>query len=392
MAFRNDLVHHPRRLWVRRAIFQLHLWAGVGLALYLVLIALSGSVLVYKEELTRRLLPPTLHSFETQHTAAPEDVMARFAGREPAGHINNLQLPSPVLPAFVLEGTDSTGRPGRWIGDPLTGALQTAPRTWIDTVHDLHDYLLLPPAWGMQVNACGAAVLLLLAATGILLWWPGVRLWTRGLRVNLRAGWRRINYDTHNAVGFWTLAIVVWWAFSGIYFGCYRQVSAVVARFSPLRGMVTPAAAKLPAAAPGAKASLAQVLASAQAASPHGRLWSLSDPSLRGPESYALLDLRNPGDFSHRDIVRLRTADAQVLSVWHYGERHSLGDWLLWSMHPLHFGTLWGPVFKLIWALLGLSLAALTLTGLLMYWNRYLRHTLNTPKSASSTSGKGPDV
>jgi uncharacterized iron-regulated membrane protein len=42
-------------------------------------------------------------------------------------------------------------------------------------------------------------------------------------------------------------------------------------------------------------------------------------------------------------------------------------------MHPLHFGTLWGLPFKILWFLLGLSLALLTVTGLLMYWNRYLR-------------------
>jgi uncharacterized iron-regulated membrane protein len=67
-----------------------------------------------------------------------------------------------------------------------------------------------------------------------------------------------------------------------------------------------------------------------------------------------------------------------VISVWHYGERHSLGDWVLWSMHPLHFGTLWGPVVKLVWFLLGLSLGILTVTGLLMYWNRYLRRLFSS--------------
>jgi uncharacterized iron-regulated membrane protein len=43
-------------------------------------------------------------------------------------------------------------------------------------------------------------------------------------------------------------------------------------------------------------------------------------------------------------------------------------------MHPLHFGTLWGIFFKLIWAFCGLALAILAVTGLVMYWNRFLRH------------------
>ena len=44
MGFLKDAVHHPRRLRVRRAIFQVHLWAGIPLAVYLVVISLSGSV------------------------------------------------------------------------------------------------------------------------------------------------------------------------------------------------------------------------------------------------------------------------------------------------------------------------------------------------------------
>ncbi len=198
MSFVSDLVHHPRRLWLRKAIFQVHLWAGVLLSVYMVLIAVSGSVLVYKDELTRWALPPGLHRYQPGSIASPETAMRRFTDAEPDGVVSNLQVPSPVLPVFLLDGKDSRQRPGRWIGDPVTGVLRAAPRTWIDTVHDLHYYLLLPATWGMQANAVGAAGLLLLAVTGAFLWWPGVRAWTRGLRVNLRANWRRVNYDLHS--------------------------------------------------------------------------------------------------------------------------------------------------------------------------------------------------
>jgi uncharacterized iron-regulated membrane protein len=89
---------------------------------------------------------------------------------------------------------------------------------------------------------------------------------------------------------------------------------------------------------------------------------------------YAQMDLRAPGDFSHRDIVAIDSTNARILTVWHYGQNHSMGDWIMWSQHPLHFGTLWGLPFKVTWFLLGISLAVLSATGVLMYWNRYLRH------------------
>jgi uncharacterized iron-regulated membrane protein len=60
------------------------------------------------------------------------------------------------------------------------------------------------------------AELLILALTGFVLWWPGVKLWTRGSVVSLQHRWKRINYDTHNAVGIWTLLIVSWWDDGGL--------------------------------------------------------------------------------------------------------------------------------------------------------------------------------
>ncbi len=374
MGFFHDALHHPKRLGLRRALFQVHLWAGVPLALYLVVISLSGSVLVFKDELVRWSLPPLSRRSGWPAAVTPSEVMARFHAAEGGATVTNLQLATVVLPAYLLTGKSAEGRARRWIADPGTGHIMTAPGDWLETVQDLHNNLLLPPGWGMQVNGVGAAVLLLLAGTGMVLWWPGAKLWTRGLRVNLRTSWRRVNFDLHNAIGFWTLLIVTWWAISGVYFGWYRQVTAMVAAVSPLRGMVTPTAAAGGGAQASVAPSLEAVLHAAQGAAPGGRVWSVSDPLMKGTESYVLLDRGAAGDFSHRDIVRVREGDARVLSVWHYGERHSAGDWVLWSMHPLHFGTVWGMAVKVVWSLLGVSLAVLTITGLVMYWNRFLRH------------------
>lgn len=40
---------------------------------------------------------------------------------------------------------------------------------------------------------------------GLILWWPGVVRWTRTLVVDFTRGWRRIVFDAHSAVGFWTV-------------------------------------------------------------------------------------------------------------------------------------------------------------------------------------------
>ena len=44
-------VRQPQKIWLRRALFQVHLWTGVGVGLYVLMISLTGSVLVYRNEL-----------------------------------------------------------------------------------------------------------------------------------------------------------------------------------------------------------------------------------------------------------------------------------------------------------------------------------------------------
>jgi uncharacterized iron-regulated membrane protein len=372
MTFFRNLVHHPRKLFLRKALFQIHLWAGIALSLYVVIIAVTGSVLVFEDELTATTLPPGLSKYDSARIAPIPEVMRAFDAACPGCTASSLTTPSPTVPAYQILAADAQQRELGFVADPTTGAIHRQPRTWVNWVHDLHIYLLLGSAHGEQVNGAGAAILLLLSISGIFLWWPGVKNWTRGLRIGLRHNWRRINFDAHQAIGFWTLAIVCWWGISGVYFGWFRQFEAAVNAVFPLRGMLAPELPPLPLA--NHRATLASVVAAAQQASPSGRLFGLSDPSLAGRVVYAQMDLRAPGDFSHRDIVTIDTASARILTVWHYGRNRTLGDWIMWSMHPLHFGTLWGLPFKILWFLLGLSLAVLSVTGLLMYWNRYLRH------------------
>jgi uncharacterized iron-regulated membrane protein len=50
-------VRQPQNLLLRRVLFQVHLWIGMGIGVYVLLICLSGSVLVYRNELYQAFSP-----------------------------------------------------------------------------------------------------------------------------------------------------------------------------------------------------------------------------------------------------------------------------------------------------------------------------------------------
>ena len=50
LAFLKQWLHRPQSVWLRKAMFQIHLWTGIGLGLYVVLISVSGSAIVFRNE------------------------------------------------------------------------------------------------------------------------------------------------------------------------------------------------------------------------------------------------------------------------------------------------------------------------------------------------------
>jgi uncharacterized iron-regulated membrane protein len=60
MSVWKEWVHHPEKLWFRKALFQVHLLLGTGAGIYVVMMSLTGSLLVYRNSLESipSLVPP----------------------------------------------------------------------------------------------------------------------------------------------------------------------------------------------------------------------------------------------------------------------------------------------------------------------------------------------
>src|SRR2546422_821472 len=50
----------PQNVWARKALFQIHLWTGIATGLYILLISVSGSALVFRNELHKSFLRPPI--------------------------------------------------------------------------------------------------------------------------------------------------------------------------------------------------------------------------------------------------------------------------------------------------------------------------------------------
>ena len=91
----------------------------------------------------------------------------------------------------------------------------------------LHDELLFDRE-GRFWNGIFSAVATVLFVTGIVVWWPGVSRWKRSLVMKRGVGWKRFNWDLHNAIGFWLFLFMLMWGISGFYLGVPEPFSNFV--------------------------------------------------------------------------------------------------------------------------------------------------------------------
>jgi uncharacterized iron-regulated membrane protein len=375
VGFLQRYIHRPQQLAARRLNFQVHLWVGIILTLYLVMIGLTGSILVFRPALERICgLKPWQNIRANGPPADIASVVENLRAAYPRSRIVSVDAPSENDATFlaVLEGRGRI----KVACDPNGGqVLGMIPRTrnWLDVTQELHESLLIHPgSQGRMFNGIGAAFLLLLNATGMVIWWPGIRNWKRALKVDFARNWRRINFDLHLSVGFWTILIASFWAVSGIYFAWPRQVFLFVNSLSPIITARPPSVIVAPesdAPQPG----LRSLLERARGIDPGTTVGGIAFPYSRRAPLGILMRRGNSVGYEYVDTVYFNPYNGNYISTWKYGVNQSLGDWIIWSQVPLHFGTYWGLGVKLIWAAAGLAIPLLAVTGLLMYWNRALR-------------------
>jgi len=368
-------IQRPQQLAVRRLNFQVHLWVGIILTLYLIVIGVTGSILVFRPELERLCgLKPWQNIRVREPVADIATVVENLKDAYPRLRIVSVQAPSENDATFVsiLEGRGrvkvaSGPKEGKVLGEFPRG------RNWLDVVQELHESLLIHPgSQGRMFNGVGAALLLLLNATGMVIWWPGIRNWQRALKVDLQRNWRRINFDLHLSVGFWTILIASFWAVSGVYFGWPRQVFLFVNSLSPVI-TARPPSVSVMAENTAPELDIRSLVQQAHSIDPGTTIGGIEFPYSRRAPLGILMRRRNSPGYEYVDTVYFNPYNGEYISTWRYGANQSLGDWIIWLQVPLHFGTYWGLSVKIVWAVAGLAIPLLAITGLLMYWNRALR-------------------
>ena len=102
MSLVHGYLHRPRKVWLRRLSFQIHLWVGLILTLYMIMIGLSGSILVFREELENLAGLNPWHNLQTSaRPVDPVEAIANVRAAFPQARLISLRAPTESNPVYV---------------------------------------------------------------------------------------------------------------------------------------------------------------------------------------------------------------------------------------------------------------------------------------------------
>jgi uncharacterized iron-regulated membrane protein len=390
---------------VRTPLVVLHRYVGLATAGFLVLAGLTGSLIAFQPELDAWLNPHLFRVVPTHQTLSLQRLAAAVEAADPhvrATFITPAAAPGDSALVTVEPRTDTaTKEPfrasynqvfvdpasGAILGTRLYGAWRFDTAHFMPFVMVLHYSLHIPDRWGDWLLGAVAIAWMLDCFIGFWLtlparsksqnagkpWW---RRWQAAWQVKRGASVSRINFDLHRAGGLWLWVLLFVMALTSIAMNLNREVfRPVVERF----GAVTPNPfAALPRFEPphaNPKLDWDEAVAMARA--------SLAEPMRSWPvrgvfhasesNAYAVTLTeqggRNTALRLGSEQVFVNADTGQRLATVSYGSGTAADKFLAWQ-YPLHSGQIAGLPGRILICVAGLAVAALAVTGLVVWGSK----------------------
>jgi uncharacterized iron-regulated membrane protein len=379
--------NRPRKLIIRRVIFQVHLWLGLILGTFVAIVSLSGSAVVFRNEVNRLTVPGTGYVHPMEQRLPLDDALASVLKNRPSDTLVNISLEDGPDNAWNVRTKSKEGHRIHNFVDPYRAVVVGVDdynSKFMQWLWDLHANLLAGKA-GRFVNGCLALSTLVLSLTGIILWWPGVTLLRRGFSYSFKQGWKRQNYDLHRVIGFYLFALLAILSLTGAFFAFPNAYVYTVGKMGRVAHLSTPDLCGDDG--PPAKTlwkdrgvSYEDYIRIAEGQLPGYTVKFIAFPvkpgmsvgvKLKGPNDWHRIGLSN---------VYLEPATGKIIAVDGFAQ-NNLSTKFLKLMLPFHFGRFGGRLgmglfgvyaVMVLYVCVGVALAVLAMTGILMYWNRFL--------------------
>jgi len=197
-----------------RAFWRWHFYAGLLVLPILMLMALTGGLYLFKDELSAAVQRPLVVVADSPAITAPSAWIASVEAAT-GGKVGQLTIPARADRSVQAGVQTAKGKRTAYV-DPHTGRYlgQTEPGGFMGFVKHLHSLEIAGPAMNLLVEVV-AGWAIVLVATGVFLWWPRGQaggIVTVRSNPSKRLFWR----DLHAVTGAFAGLVIVFLAVTGM--------------------------------------------------------------------------------------------------------------------------------------------------------------------------------
>lgn len=204
----------------------LHLWLGLISGIIMVIVCITGCIWVFQDEITTLLEPKTRIAVEHKPVLTPSQLIhiadSLYPGK-PVGYASHQQGKAAYLALGKGRRGNTIIRLNPYDGNIISVSEKKEGETdFFRFILNGHRFLWLPYEIGRPIVNYGTLTFVIILITGMVLWWP--KKWTKATReqsfkIKWKASFKRVNYDLHNVLGFYSLFILTAIALTGMVYG-----------------------------------------------------------------------------------------------------------------------------------------------------------------------------
>jgi uncharacterized iron-regulated membrane protein len=373
---------------LRRVVFNLHLYIGLAVGLFVVVSGLTGSMVVFRDEIEKLTHPELTETAVGKERIPVQAVLDAVKHAYPWDKPLYLRMPRAPQETYVLR-MNSTHDLFVYV-NPYNGELLGGHRQkdtfmgWIALVHTE----LLSGELGKNILGTSALLLICMCGTGLFLWWPpnGIRNISRGFKISWTAPWKKFVFDVHRAFGAYTIIFLIIVAFTGVSLVFNKAVAELINSLTVSAPRPPPPHSKVEGAA-GSTPSLDALLNHADSILSAPTTW-VTFPQT--PEAPLVVRKRTPGELNPngRSFIYFDQYTGEVLLVEN-ASNAPLGARIFNTFYPIHTGVIGGLPTRLLQMVTGLAPLFLFATGYMMWRNRRKAKVYKSNSKISYQFGSG---
>ena len=355
----------------------LHLWLGLASGIVVFIMGVTGCILVFEQEI-KQLTSPWLNveAQSADKILPPSKIYASVKKALPEKDIHGLWYNGLDKTIKVDIESDSLIYVNPYNGK-ITGMVDH--EDFFHEIDEGHRYLWLGKELGTTITSWATLIFFFLLISGLILWFP--KKWNKtavnnSFKIKWSARFKRLNYDLHNVLGFYSLILAFLIALTGLImsFHWVRESTYWIT------GGFTNEEVKKEVVAEVKTDSLSKpkynMLTASdiifnkvrkEIAQENKEAVIINFPDEPNDDFYACTDMKN-GNW--RDLYfNSKTLELLPNSRKYIGNE-KFHDWLSRSNYSLHVGAIGGLPTKIIYFIASLICASLPLTGFYIWLGR----------------------